>query len=88
MFLCLQSITLFETVSSGTGPLRELTFYALWQVLEEVKGTNPAWYALLTSSLSVDQQKALSDVMVLADQRRAAAESKRIEEAGGKPRTF
>ena len=53
------------------------------QVLEEVQGTNPAWYNVLTGTLTADQQKALSDVIVLADQRRAAAESKRIEEAGG-----
>ena len=53
------------------------------QVLEETQGTNPAWYSVLTATLSADQQKALTDVMVLADQRRAAAESKRIEEAGG-----
>ena len=54
------------------------------QVLEEVQGTNPAWYNVLTGNLTGDQQKALGDVIVLADQRRAAAESKRIEEAGGK----
>ena len=53
------------------------------QVLEEVQGTNPAWYNVLTGTLTADQQKALTDVIVLADQRRAAAESKRIEEAGG-----
>jgi hypothetical protein len=54
------------------------------QVLEEVQGTNPGWYNALTGALTGDQQKALNDVIVLADQRRAAAESKRIEEAGGK----
>ena len=53
------------------------------QVLEEVQGTNPGWYNVLTGGLTGDQQKALGDVIVLADQRRAAAESKRIEEAGG-----
>ena len=53
------------------------------QVLEEVQGTNPAWYNVLTGTLTAEQQKALTDVIVLADQRRAAAESKRIEEAGG-----
>lgn len=58
------------------------------QVLEEARNTNPAWYNILTSALSGDQQKALADVIVLADQRRAAAESKRIEEAGGDPRRW
>ena len=63
----------------------EIDEYVIFkQVLEEVQGTNPVWYSVLTGGLSVEQQKALSDVIVLADQRRAAAESKRIEEAGGK----
>lgn len=53
------------------------------QVLEEVQGSNPMWYSILTGGLTGEQQKSLSDVIVLADQRRAAAESKRIEEAGG-----
>lgn len=53
-------------------------------MLEEVQVTNPGWYNALTGALTSDQQKALTDVIVLADQRRAAAESKRIEEAGGK----
>jgi len=34
--------------------------------------------------LTSEQQKALQEVMVLADQRKAAAESKRIEQSGGK----
>jgi hypothetical protein len=78
-----------ETALEGyTTPLDvdncEIDEYIIFkQVLEEVQGTNPAWYSVLTGTLSVDQQKALTDVMVLADQRRAAAESKRIEEAGG-----
>jgi len=53
------------------------------QVLEEAQASNPMWYSVLTGGLSGDQVKALGDVIVLADQRRAAAESKRIEEAGG-----
>jgi hypothetical protein len=32
----------------------------------------------------VDQQKKLQDVFAQADQRKAAAESKRIEESGGR----
>jgi hypothetical protein len=31
----------------------------------------------------MEQQKKLQDVFALADQRKAAAESKRIEESGG-----
>lgn len=62
----------------------EIDEYVIFkQVLEEVQGTNPVWYSVLTGNLSAEQQKSLTDVIVLADQRRAAAESKRIEEAGG-----
>lgn len=38
----------------------------------------------MTANLTSEQQKALQEVMVLADQRKAAAESKRIEQSGGK----
>ncbi|KAK4008612.1 importin-7 [Daphnia magna] len=78
-----------ETALEGyTTPLDvencEIDEYIIFkQVLEEVQGTNPGWYNALTGALTSDQQKALNDVIVLADQRRAAAESKRIEEAGG-----
>jgi hypothetical protein len=84
------SIEIFKNFLLGyTTPLDvencEIDEYIIFkQVLEEVQGTNPGWYNALTGALTGDQQKALNDVIVLADQRRAAAESKRIEEAGGK----
>lgn len=67
----------------------EIDEYVIFkQTLEEVQQSNPGWYSVLTGALTADQQKALGDVIVLADQRRAAAESKRIEEAGGIKRAF
>jgi hypothetical protein len=38
----------------------------------------------LTSLLSPEQEKALQEIILLADQRKAALESKRIEQSGGK----
>lgn len=49
-----------------------------------LQGTEPEWYSLLTSNLTDQQLKALMEVSVLADQRRAARESKKIEQQGGK----
>lgn len=49
-----------------------------------LQNTEPEWYSLLTSNLTEQQQKALMEVSVLADQRRAARESKKIEQQGGK----
>lgn len=45
--------------------------------------SDPTWYQALTANLTSEQQKALQEVIVLADQRKAAAESKRIEQSGG-----
>lgn len=44
---------------------------------------DPGWYQALTGSLTDEQKKGLQEVFVLADQRKAAAESKRIEQSGG-----
>ncbi|KAJ9577133.1 hypothetical protein L9F63_006305, partial [Diploptera punctata] len=48
-----------------------------------IQASDPGWYQILTANLTTEQQKALQEVMVLADQRKAAAESKRIEQSGG-----
>lgn len=42
-----------------------------------------AWYAVLTSGLTTEQAKALQEIVVTADQRKAAKESKLIEKRGG-----
>ncbi|XP_074661019.1 importin-7-like [Tubulanus polymorphus] len=52
-------------------------------ILESLQHTDPAWYNALTSVLTPDQMNDLKEVFTLADQRLAAAESKRIEQAGG-----
>lgn len=46
--------------------------------------SEPALYHALTSVLSEEQQKQLNAVFVLADQRKAQQDSKRIELSGGK----
>lgn len=38
---------------------------------------------MLTGHLNPEQQKQLQQIIVLADQRKSAAESKKIEQAGG-----
>lgn len=48
-----------------------------------LQATEPNWYAQLTAVLTAEQQKSLQEVIVLADQRKAAQESKRIEQSGG-----
>uniref|UniRef100_A0A224XHI9 Putative nuclear transport receptor ranbp7/ranbp8 importin beta superfamily n=1 Tax=Panstrongylus lignarius TaxID=156445 RepID=A0A224XHI9_9HEMI len=53
------------------------------QVLLTLEGSDPMWYNALTSNLTPEQQTALREVLVLADQRKAAAESKKIEQSGG-----
>ena len=45
--------------------------------------TDPAWYQALTGQLTDEQTKGLQEVFLLADQRKAAAESRRIEQSGG-----
>ncbi|XP_063236920.1 importin-7 [Bacillus rossius redtenbacheri] len=53
------------------------------EVLHDVQRNDPTWYHALVGALTPEQQKSLQDVFVLADQRKAAAESKRIEQSGG-----
>lgn len=53
------------------------------EVMHNIKNTDPNLYNILTSHLSAEQQKSFEEVLVLADQRKAAAESKRIERSGG-----
>lgn len=50
----------------------------------DLEVNDPGWYQMLTNGLASEQQKVLHEVIVLADQRKAAAESKRIEQSGGK----
>lgn len=53
------------------------------EVMQNVQMTDPAWYLALTGQLTDEQKKGLQEVFLLAEQRKAAAESKRIEQSGG-----
>lgn len=52
-------------------------------VISVISTQDQAWYALLTSGLTPAQTKALQEIIVTADQRKAAKESKMIEKQGG-----
>ncbi|XP_061173648.1 importin-7-like [Saccostrea echinata] len=52
-------------------------------VLSNLQGNDPNWYNSLISQLTEEQRKEVEEVFKLAEQRRAAAESKKIEERGG-----
>ncbi|XP_075546837.1 importin-7 msk [Dermacentor variabilis] len=53
------------------------------EVMQGIQSADPMWFGVLTTGLSADQQKSLQEVYLLADQRKAAAESRRIEKSGG-----
>nr|CAI5832904.1 unnamed protein product [Callosobruchus analis] len=53
------------------------------QVMTAIKSQEPEWYNALTSNLTEAQLKSLNEICVLAEQRAAARESKRIEQQGG-----
>ncbi|XP_034942293.1 importin-7 [Chelonus insularis] len=53
------------------------------EVMQNIERTDPSWYGALTNHLTPEQQKALQEVILLADQRKAVLESKRIEQSGG-----
>jgi len=52
-------------------------------VITALRTSDVDWYNALTSGLNVNQQQSLDEVFRLADQRKAAAESKRIQSSGG-----
>lgn len=52
-------------------------------VVVGLEASDPMWYSALTAHLTPEQQNQLREVLVLADQRKAAAESKKIEQSGG-----
>lgn len=53
------------------------------EVLLSLQERDPSFYNALTATLNGEQQKQLQDIIILADQRKAAAESKKIEQRGG-----
>lgn len=73
-----------EVMQSKQLCLLSVYMFSMFYVFLGLQSTEPDWYSLLTSNLSEEQQKSLIEVSVLADQRRAARESKKIEQQGGK----
>ncbi|CAB0029281.1 unnamed protein product [Trichogramma brassicae] len=53
------------------------------EVMSNIEMTDTPWYSALTSNLTQEQRTSLTEIIVLADQRKAALESKRIEQSGG-----
>ncbi|XP_023028647.1 importin-7 msk [Leptinotarsa decemlineata] len=78
-----------ETIlESYTTPLDEEDcavdeYQAFKQVMTALQNQDPDWYNALTSHLTEAQRKTLNEVCILAEQRAAARESKRIEQQGG-----
>lgn len=52
-------------------------------VFSNLQTTDPNWYTSVTGQLTPEQSKQLEEIFKLADQRKAAAESKQIEKRGG-----
>ncbi|XP_030762779.1 importin-7 isoform X2 [Sitophilus oryzae] len=78
-----------ETVlESYTTPLDEEDcevdeYLVFKQIMTNIQNQNPEWYGALTGHLNEQQLKVLNEVVVLAEQRAAARESKKIEQQGG-----
>lgn len=53
------------------------------EVIQNIERTDVGWYRALTNLLTPEQEKALQEIILFADQRKAAMESKRIEQSGG-----
>ncbi|RWS31257.1 Importin-7-like protein [Leptotrombidium deliense] len=58
-------------------------YVAFKEVLESLQANDANWYNALISPLSSQQQKGMQNVFMLAVQRKAAAESRKIEKSGG-----
>lgn len=67
------------------------TFFQIFQIFKyfnyflliDLTTQDPAYYALITSGLTTEQQKSLHELMVLADQKKAQIQSRLIEKQGG-----
>jgi hypothetical protein len=57
--------------------IHRILFYIALQQRE------PEWYNLLTTNLNEEQQASVREIFTLADQRKAAAQSKEIHKRGG-----
>ncbi|XP_018334630.1 importin-7-like [Agrilus planipennis] len=76
-------------LESYTTPLdekdRDMEEYIMFkEIMQSLQSSQPEWYQTLTSNLTEHESKALMEVAQLADQRKAAIESKKIKQQGGK----
>ncbi|XP_042213506.1 importin-7-like isoform X2 [Homarus americanus] len=58
-------------------------YWVFKEVMQNLQTSAPVWYQALTGGLSGDQLKTMQEVATLADQRHAAAQSKKIQQSGG-----
>jgi len=58
-------------------------YIAFRSSLQALQSSDPDWYQALTGVLTSEQTKELQEVFVQAEQRKAALESKQIEQQGG-----
>ncbi|XP_076472209.1 importin-7-like [Babylonia areolata] len=58
-------------------------YVAFREILSNLSAVDSAWYTALTSVLTPQQKTQVEEIFKLADQRKAASESKRIEQGGG-----
>lgn len=58
-------------------------YIAFRNSLQALQANDPEWYSALTSVLTEEQGNSLQEVLVLAEQKRASLESRRIEQQGG-----
>lgn len=77
--------TLFELYSTplDTDDRNQDEFILFKEVMQNIERTDAKWYHALTSQLTRVQRKILSEIVLMADQCKAALESKRIERSGG-----
>lgn len=69
------------TLDSENCPIDEYSTFK--DILTNLPNQDSGWYQLLMSGLEQTQMKEIEDIFKLADQRKAAADSKKIEEGGG-----
>lgn len=58
-------------------------YIAFQEVMTNLPNADPNWYNMLTRSLKPEEAKSLQEILVLAEQKKAAKRSKEIENSGG-----
>lgn len=81
LYIILKIILVFKTLTY-TSPITILI------LLSAIQNQDVEWYRALTSNLTEAEVKSLGEICLLADQRAAARESKKIEQQGGRSYHF